>query len=247
VHRLIGYHRPSTRGGALELLARPDHLALAGGTAIRHDPGGRPTEVVDLQAAGLDRIDVVDTVVTLGATVDLQTMIDDDRLPALVRDAARRELPSTLRTLATVGGTVARGESSSVLLAALLVHAAEVTVEHAATGARVAPLPAALASGLAPGELIVAVSLVGAGEGALAVTGRTPADEPIVAAAARRDGDRLWLALGGVGPHPVLVDSGRLDAAIAELQPPSDHRGSAEYRRHLASVLAARALAAVRP
>lgn len=245
-HRLTGYRRPATRHDALDLLARPGHLAYAGGTTILHDPGGAPVEVVDLQAAGLGGIEATDDAVSIGATVDLHAVVDHERIPDLVRRAARRELPSTLRPLATVGGTIARAEAESLLTAALLVHAAEVVVEHAASGPRVAPLDALLVDGLAPGELIVSVSLNPGGRGAISSTARTPADEPIVAAVARRTADRTWLALCGVAAHPVLIDVSRLEAALAELQPPGDHRGSPEYRMHLAGVLSARALAEVR-
>ncbi|GIT00873.1 MAG: hypothetical protein CM1200mP26_25850 [Acidimicrobiales bacterium] len=56
----------------------------------------------------------------------LHDMLDDDRVPTGLAGAAQAELPSTLRTLATVGGTVATGDPDSVLVAALLVHDARV-------------------------------------------------------------------------------------------------------------------------
>jgi carbon-monoxide dehydrogenase medium subunit len=238
VYRLIGYHRPATRAEALALLTQPDHLALAGGTSIRHDPGGRPTEVVDLQAADLAAIEVSGDAVVIGAMVDLQTIADDDRLPALVRELARLEQPSTVRTMATIGGTIAGGENTSRLLASLLVHDATVILEHAARPARRVPLAVLLERGPAPGELIVSASIEPGGRGAHAATGRTPADEPIVAAVGRRHADRTVLAICGAASTPVVVDPDRLDG----LRPPGDHRGSPEYRRHLATVTARRVL-----
>jgi CO/xanthine dehydrogenase FAD-binding subunit len=67
---------------------------------------------------------------------------------------------------------------------------------------------------------------------------RTPSDRPVVAAYATAGsaGDRV--ALCGVGPRPLLA--GR------PLNPPSDFRGSAEYRLAMAEVVAARALAEAR-
>jgi CO/xanthine dehydrogenase FAD-binding subunit len=55
---------------------------------------------------------------------------------------------------------------------------------------------------------------------------------------ARSTDSGALLALCGVGPTPQLVDPGDID----RLEPPSDFRGSSEYRRHLAQVLAARVL-----
>jgi CO/xanthine dehydrogenase FAD-binding subunit len=78
----------------------------------------------------------------------------------------------------------------------------------------------------------------------VARTARTRADRPIVAAVARRtpDGQRR-LALTGVAAVPVLV-APTPDAADG-LEPPGDFRGSTEYRRALAGVLARRALEGV--
>jgi CO/xanthine dehydrogenase FAD-binding subunit len=57
-------------------------------------------------------------------------------------------------------------------------------------------------------------------------------------AVARRDqSGRILLALTGVASAPLLIDT------AASLDPPADFRGSAEYRRHLAVVLGARAIA----
>ena len=56
MYRLEAYHRPTSVADAVGLLAAPGRLALAGGTTVRHDGGASSTEVVDLQALGLDRI-----------------------------------------------------------------------------------------------------------------------------------------------------------------------------------------------
>jgi CO/xanthine dehydrogenase FAD-binding subunit len=62
----------------------------------------------------------------IGATATFQAVADDPRVPAAIREAARREEPSILRTLATVDGLVATADPSSELLATLLAHGAEV-------------------------------------------------------------------------------------------------------------------------
>ncbi len=88
-------------------------------------------------------------------------------------------------------------------------------------------------------RLVTSVSVAVDGQGAIAATGRTPADVPIVAAVARRTGDDIRLALTGVGPYPLLVDAAD---PTAGLEPPGDFRGSADYRTHLAGVLSARVI-----
>lgn len=238
MYRLEAYHRPTSVADAVGLLAAPDRLALAGGTTVRHDGGATSTEVVDLQELGLDGIaldgDPDGGVVRIGAMVTLQDLADSRTVPDLIRAAARAELPSTLRTLATVGGTIGAAWANSLLLTALLVHDTSV---HFADG-RSTPLPSVLAIGLDAGELIVAVEAQTSGRTAVARTGRTPTDDPIVAAAARTTGDVIRLALCGIARTPELVDVGDLD----HLEPPGDFRGSSRYRRHLATVLSARVI-----
>lgn len=236
MYDVVGYHRPTTLPETLQLLAADDHVALAGGVHLHHDGAGRDVDVVDLQAAGLDGIELNDDALTCGAMVRLQSLVDDRRVPELVRDAARAEQPSALRTLATVGGAIAMAADDSLLLAAMLVHETVVRVAAHVVGERTVALADLLASERDPQELIVGVTMATDGTGALAQTGRTPRDRPIVGVVGRRVGDSTTLAACGVGPVPVLVEPGEL----ATLESFDDHRATASYRRHLAEVLAAR-------
>ncbi len=245
---LVAYHRPESVEAALQLLARDgvQVVAVAGGTHAVAELAARGVEeVVDLQALNLGAIEAGKIDVTLGATATLQALAEHERLPAIVREAAYREGPNTLRHAATLGGTIARGESTSELLAALLIHEAEVDVASA-TGTQRLPLadllrerPAVLSGGL-----ITAVGFgLAGGACATARVARTPADAPIVAAAARRTpDDRTLLALCGVAATPALVDPTNVDGSI---DPPGDFRGSSSYRREMAQILANRVLAEV--
>ena len=72
---------------------------------------------------------------------------------------------------------------------------------------------------------------------------------PETADAATVSGDVARVALGCVSATPVLLtvaadeDAVREAVAGATIDPPSDVHGSADYRRHLAAVVAARAVA----
>lgn len=234
---VLAYHRPSSLDEASTLLAGPNRRVLAGGTVAvpaARAVGDTGVELVDLQAIGLDQIDVIDNRVRLGAMVRLADVADDERVPRLVRDLARRELPSTLRNLATVGGTVAEGDASSVLIAGLLVHDAQVELRTSDA----VSLAQALDEGIGA-QIVTAVTIAADGDGVIEAVGRTPADEPIVAAVALSAGGRVRLALLGVAPRVVEVDPGQPTAGLA---PAADFRGSSEYRLHLAAIVAARAL-----
>jgi aerobic carbon-monoxide dehydrogenase medium subunit len=98
------------------------------------------------------------------------------------------------------------------------------------------------------GELLTKISIpAGKGDGFAAVTIGTDGTCIVNAAASLDGGARV--ALGCVDAVPVVVEPAGLDAdavraAIrnAGFTPPSDVHASADYRRHLAEVLAARAL-----
>ncbi len=236
------YNRPATLNEALHLLAQPNARArlIAGGTSVapRLDPSVEA--VIDLQAIGFGEIGVTGTTATIGSMTRLQTLVDCPELPHVVREAARRDAPNTFRHVATLGGAVAVGDWESELLAALLACDAQVTLERLSgsftvgLGDFLKARPAQLHQ-----AIITQVMLAVDGPAAADRTGRTPADKPIVAAAARRhsQGD-VRLALSGVAATPILVAPEALDT----LAPPGDFRGSSEYRKHLAGVLARRVL-----
>jgi CO/xanthine dehydrogenase FAD-binding subunit len=234
------YHKPISIDAAVRLIQAGGSI-VAGGTKANAntnplDGPPPPREVVDIQALGLDSISIDgDGVATIGAFVTLQDLSDSDSLPFVVRDASRRAAPRTIRNAATIGGTVASRIPTSELLASLLVHDATVLLRDG-DGEHAVSLAGVLADGIGT-SLITGVRIDTGGIGAAQRVGRTPSDQPIVAAVGRVDanGD-LSVAAAGVAEAPTLVDPDHLE----ELQPPGDFRGTPEYRLHLASVLVSR-------
>ena len=236
---VAAYFRPDSLDEALSLLAGPHRIVLGGGTTINSDRQRSDVEVVDLQALGLDSIESSETELRIGATATLADVAGSDQVPDGLCAIARRESPSTLRTLATIGGLIASAHPDSVLLAALLVHGASVDL----AGSEAMPLASVLAQGVPSQAIITAVRLDPTGVLCHAATGRTPADVPIVAAVARAGAGGISLALTGVAATPITVDP---DDPVGGLAPPGDFRGSSGYRVELAGVLAARALGGLR-
>jgi len=236
------YHRPLTLEEAIALTSRPDAVIIAGGTSVNAHPDRKPVTAVDLQALELSGIDTDGESTRIGATTRLQDLVDSSLVPAVLRDLARREAPNTIRNASTVGGTIGTADPESELLAGLLAFEAVVTLarsgsttEHALGGILDNPT-------LLNGAIMTSVSIPSNGLAAADRTGRTPMDRPIVMAVAHRGHDgSVRLAMTGVAALPIIVDPDQ----IASLDPPSDFRGSTDYRRSLATVLADRVLTTV--
>ncbi len=191
----------------------------------------------------------------------------------VVAEAAHRSAASILRNQATVGGTLI-AEPAGILATALLALDASLLISTAdsspgqVTAALLAEflLHGPSASGLLVTAIRIPASSLGR-KAALETVARTPSDKPIVSACAAVEVDRglvraAALALGGVASAALRaapagqqlvgskLDPASIEAAVREacskLEPPSDFRGSAEYRREMASVLLARALSDVR-
>ena len=190
------------------------------------------------------------------------------RLP-LLREATRWVGHLPIRSRGTIGGSIAHADPSAEYPAVLTALGGEVEVQgpRGRRTVKAADLfETYLTTTLAPEELVVEVRLpaMPAGSGyAFEEFARRHGDFAIVGIAAMlvRDGARCTsarLAAAGAGPVPVrlraaeeiLERDGLGDAAIeaaaaraAELvAPDSDIHASAEYRRHLTSVLTGRAL-----
>lgn len=238
---VVGYHRPESLGEALALLNRegPRSAVLGGGTSFNAAEPEEPVEVIDLQAIGLDGVQVNGSTVEIGAMVRLSDLADHDSTSDLLKELCRREGPNTLRNAATVGGTIGAGDPESELLAGFLVYQGQVTLAVPGGGTRTVGLDELLADRrMLQGAIITKLQLDPGGSGAAARTGRTPSDVSIVAAVARKTTAGLTLALTGVASTPILVNP----AGVGALRPPGDFRGSSDYRRHLAGILTRRVI-----
>jgi carbon-monoxide dehydrogenase medium subunit len=101
-----------------------------------------------------------------------------------------------------------------------------------------------------PGEVLTRVTLpalvAGEGDGWASVTLGKEGTGIVNVAASVRDG-RARIAIGCVSATPVVVEAEADEVSVrkavvdANLDPPDDVHASAEYRRHLAQVLAWRA------
>lgn len=252
------YHRPASAAEATQLKSKlgPGAVFLAGGTEVNNLHAPRPSALIDLAGLGLDKIETITGGLRIGARVTFQQLIEHRDIPDFLKAAAHQMVNRNIRNVATVGGQLGANKSCADLLPALLVAEARVVLTD-----REIPVEAFLAG--SP-ELILAVIVpITPRAFGLAHQSRTASDISIVTAAASLtlDGNKLrqpLLAIGGVAPHVVrlhdvekslagkpLPSPEQIESLIATaVNPIDDVRGSAAYKRQIASVLGARVLKA---
>lgn len=263
--RLSAYHRPAVLAEAKKLMSEGAH-------ALTLSPRPRPNayseveavvDLADLPLAYIEQAD--DRSMRIGGQTTLQQIAESAALNkqanGLLNEAAAYAAGMGLRHVATAAGALTEPESAPELLIALLAVEAVVVFEDGQTVAL-----GQLAEGVGQSILTEirfndhARSNVGA---ALQRVARTPRDRAVVAAAAVVESEkgicrRARLAMAGVGAAPFRLTSvesvlegkkwtdEKLQAAgeavSASVEPESDFRGSAEYRKAIAGVVARRAL-----
>jgi aerobic carbon-monoxide dehydrogenase medium subunit len=252
----VRYHRAASLDDAIGALAEPEARALAGGQsllAVMKLRIAQPSVVVDIGRLDLRGIEPSDGELRIGALTTWDELAEDEALerPAL---AALAECASVIgdlqvRNRGTVGGSLAHADPASDMPAVLLALGATLALRSAA-GDRVVSLAnfflGPFTTALEPGELIteVVVPLAPSGSGSAYAKVEHPASGFALAGAAafvQADGARK-IALTGVGATPLLVGNGD-QGALAAAEIYGDGFAPADYRRHLAGVLVARALA----
>jgi carbon-monoxide dehydrogenase medium subunit len=186
----------------------------------------------------------------------------------VVREAAAAIASPAIRSMGTMGGSIAFADPGADYPAALVAAAAVIHLRGPDGRREVAAEDFFVdwyATGLEPGELVEAIVLPPAAAtsgGAYVKLSRVEGDYATASAAAVVDWRQgrchaIRVAVGGCGPTPVRVAEdtligSRLDAAaVADLgrrlaaaaDPVDDMRGSAGYRRRVIPTLVARAIA----
>jgi aerobic carbon-monoxide dehydrogenase medium subunit len=261
--REVEYARPSSIDQALRLLSESDGArALAGGQTLVNVMKARaasPDVLVDLvdlvELRQISRRD--DGALEIGATATLAEIVrssDVAEARPLLAEVAGQIADVQVRNRGTIGGNVCSNDPTNHFPPVLVALGARMHV-LGPQGERAVPAEdfflGVYVTAVGPGELLRAVSVgsrSAGGDGFASITIGVDGT-CIVSATAAIAGDRPRIALGCVGATPVLLSPERADEPAvreavrgAAIDPPSDVHASADYRRHLAEVVAVRAL-----
>jgi carbon-monoxide dehydrogenase medium subunit len=260
--REVEYARPGSVDDALRLLGANDGArALAGGQTIVNVMKARaasPDVLVDLN--GLEALRSIERAdgggLRLGAMATYTQLMLDPTVAEerpVVAEVAAQIADVQVRNRGTIGGNVCSNDPTNHFPPLMAALGATMTLVGPG-GEREVPTAefflGVYLTAVGPGELLTAITLPAGGRDGFAAVTLGADGTCIVNAAASLDGDPR-VAIGCVDAVPVLVlpqgtddDSVRAAVRDAGLQPPSDVHASAEYRRHLAEVLAVRAVRA---
>jgi carbon-monoxide dehydrogenase medium subunit len=257
--REVEYARPASVQEALRLLSEHDGArALAGGQTLLNVMKARaasPDIVVDLQDLNeLRGIELgSDGTLELGAMTTYTEVIAsaEARARPILGDVCAQIADVQVRNRGTLGGNVCSNDPTNHLPPLFVAVGATMTIAGA-DGERTVPAEefflGVYMTAAGPGELLTKISVPPGKNDGFASVPIGKDGTCIVNAAASVDG-QIRLAIGCVDAVPVLVrpETPQKDAVVeavraAPFEPPSDVHATADYRRHLAEVLAMRAV-----
>jgi len=255
----VGYARPATLEQALGVLG--EHIgarALAGGQTLINVMKARaasPNVLVDL--SGIPELKGIE----LGAdgTLELGPMTTYTELIASPEARARPILAEVcaqiadahVRNRGTIGGNICSSDPTNHLPPLMVAIGAQMTIAGAGGERTIAAEEFFLGvylTAAGPGELLTKITIPAGRSDGFASVPIGVDGTCIVNAAASANGE-VRVALGCVGAVPELVRPGSGDPEVVReavrasaIDPPGDVHASADYRRHLAGVVAAKAV-----
>ena len=261
--REVSYVRPATVEEAIVHLSEQEGArALAGGQTLLNVMKARaaaPDVLVDL--ADLEELRAIgfssDGLLEIGAMVTYTQLVGSSEVEVarpILAEVAATIADVQVRNRGTIGGNVCANDPTNHFPPLLAALGAEFTIAGA-SGERTIRADefflGVFMTAVGAGELLTKVSVPaasGARDGFASVAIGKDGTGIVNVAASVTDGSAR-IGIGCVAAVPVVLTSGvdeeSVRAAVrgAELDPPSDVHASADYRRHLAEVLAVRAVA----
>ena len=259
------YRATSVDDASRQLSQSGDVKVLAGGHSLiplMRLRLAQPSMLVDINglAGDLGRIRRDNGTVRIGALTrhyQIQQSTEVQRSLPLLAEVAGEVGDEQVRSMGTIGGVLAHADPAGDYCTLALMLDATINTNRRSIAARDF-FKGVFTTPLATDELIIDISFpVAAGPHRYEKFRRRMSDWAIVGAAAQRMEDGKWrIGITNAGPTAVRAQaveqalasgasaSDAAKQAVQGLDPTSDLRGSAEYKRHLAQVLTQRAIEA---
>jgi carbon-monoxide dehydrogenase medium subunit len=260
--REVDYARPESVDDAVRLLGSKENArALAGGQSLVNVMKVRvasPDVVVDLnRIRELREIRSGPGGIEIGAMATYDDVIRGTPERPLLAEVARTIADVQVRNRGTIGGNVCSNDPTNHFPPLCCALGATFTIRGVGGERTVGAdefFEGVYMTAVQPGELLTKVTIPAKGDardGWASVTLGRDGTGIVNVAACVRDGSAR-ISIGCVAAVPVTVTVTADETAVrdavrsANLDPPSDVHASADYRRHLAEVLSARAVANAR-
>ena len=261
--RSFAFHRPNTMSEMSALLGTvDDSVPLAGGMTLLPTIKQRlaaPAALIDLsKIPHLSGISVQDNVLTIGAMTRHVEVAESEIVQshvALLAGLAAGIGDPAVRNRGTIGGSVANNDPSADYPASVLALDATVVTDRREISAD-AFFRGLFATALQPGEVITSLRFPVPDAGDYAKFKSPASRYAVVGVCVARKAGKVRLAVTGAGPCVFRV--GAMEAALERSFAPgaiaairldsenltSDIHADAEYRAHLVTVMAKKAVAA---
>jgi aerobic carbon-monoxide dehydrogenase medium subunit len=257
--REVEYAKPASVAEALAILKQHDGArALAGGQTLINVMKARaasPDLLVDLN--GLDDLKGIelgpDGTLTIGAMATYADIAGsaEARARPILGEVCSTIADVQVRNRGTIGGNICSSDPTNHLPPLMVAIGAQMTIVGP-NGERTVPAEefflGVYMTAVGPGELLTRITIPPGRSDGFASVPIGVDGTCIVNAAASANGE-VRVALGCVGAVPELVrpasaepEAVREAVRSAGIDPPGDVHASADYRRHLAEVVAARAV-----
>lgn len=191
--------------------------------------------------------------VRIGAACTFQELVNDDRVPAYLKEAALFMASRTRRNMATIGGNIAVARDDSFLLPTLIAAGAELVLKDVDSEETISAAEYIAHDGKYKDKLILSVSVPAEGISVKSSRSANTAQSHARLTAALSEKDGRYTAVAAVKNSGLYI-LGRLSSALSEEDPDEDEiieiakandnvkleddllYGGADYRRYLIGI-----------
>jgi CO/xanthine dehydrogenase FAD-binding subunit len=219
---------------------------LGGGTVLSQFDSDN-ISVVDLQHLKLDEVKKIGSMLSWGACVTLQSLVESEFSPQAIKDSVLREGAINNRRTGTIAGTLVSQKGASPLGAALAVMNAQVITEPGGVSSEIKTWAEEVKPEI-PNRLITAIRINTEIKAVYMDISKTPADVPLAYSAMSldREGIYRW-AIGFMKDTRIFMGTEKeLDVLRKNAHSHYNHKKySNSYQEHVIEILFQRSIVAI--